>query len=50
MNEAKLPVSDFAWGNPEQYTADHIAGMADNANTGCFLEVDCEFPTALTTR
>jgi hypothetical protein len=44
MIESKLPTGDFTWGVPETYTAEYIAAMSDNANTGAFLEVDCYFP------
>jgi hypothetical protein len=39
-----LPTNNFRWGDAEKYTPAYISAMSDDADTGCFLEVDCEFP------
>ena len=42
-----LPVDDFAWVHPEDYTEDLIKIYDENGDYGAILEVDTHYPKAL---
>ena len=43
----KLPVGEFNWIHPEDYTEDFIKSYNDNDEIGAILELDIEYPTMI---
>ena len=43
----KLPVGEFNWIHPEDYTEDFIKGYNDNDEIGAMLRVDIEYRTMI---
>ena len=43
----KLPVGEFNWIHPEDYTEDFIKGYNDNDEIGAMLRIDIEYPTMI---
>ena len=43
----KLPVAEFEWINPEDYTEDIIKKYDENDDYGAILEVDVDYPKHL---
>ena len=43
----KLPIGEFKWIDPKEYTEEKIKSYDDNSNTGAILKVDIEYPKEL---
>ena len=39
----KLPIGEFKWIDPKEYTEEKIKSYDDNSNTGAILKVDIEY-------